>query len=169
MPLETSRWETPGERVMRQHYQLRTAERAAQLAHLGAQRELMRRGSLKMQDGTLGRDTGKPETDEMNVRVGDEVHYHYEPETQPSAAVARQSASQSSIAARLATLAAIAGLPLLGAGGLAAYQSATAPEQQQSPAQQSPVEQGEREPEVMPTTDRDTYYEYGVRVRPPEK
>ena len=69
--------ESPGERVMRQHYQGRIADRMAQVASMAANRELLRRGARKMQDGTLAQPGDPTEEDPMNIRVGDEVNHYY--------------------------------------------------------------------------------------------
>lgn len=85
---ETAQNETPARRTMRQWFQAKIAERMMQAGHLAQNREMLRRGAIKMQDGTLGQDTGEPEAearDDMNIRVGDEVHHHYpEPAAEPT-------------------------------------------------------------------------------------
>jgi len=63
---------------MRQWYQGKLAERLGQFSAMMKDRNMVRRGALKMQDGTLGQE-GDPlalEDSDMNIRVGDEVHYH---------------------------------------------------------------------------------------------
>lgn len=76
---ETAETETPPRRVMRQWYQAKLGERLLQAGQMAQSRELLRRGSLKMQDGTLGQPGDPAGMDEpMQIRVGDEVHYHTE-------------------------------------------------------------------------------------------
>jgi len=80
--------ETPAERTMRRFYEGRLAERLAQFGEMIRSRALLRRGARKMQDGTLGQATSDAvEDEEMNIRIGDEVHYH-----QPEAGTASPTA-----------------------------------------------------------------------------
>ena len=65
--------ETPAEKVMRQWYQGKLAERLMQMAHLAQNRSLLRRGARKMQDGTLGQVTDDAEEDPVNIHIGDVV------------------------------------------------------------------------------------------------
>jgi len=82
----------PAERVMRQWYQGKLAERLGQFAAMQQDRAILRRGAIKMQDGTLGQSAQPPTVeDDMNIRVGDEVHNHY-----PTAAAANQESVQPS-------------------------------------------------------------------------
>ena len=77
--LETT--DTPERQVVRQWYQAKLGERLLQAGQMGLDRAMLRRGACKMQDGTLGQQGVKPVSEEdMNIRVGDEVHHHYNPE-----------------------------------------------------------------------------------------
>lgn len=99
--------ETPGEKVMRQWYQGKLAERMGQFAAMMKARQLLHRGALKMQDGTLGQ-PGEPETvEDMNIRIGDENHY-------PTPITPSEPGFASKIAPLLLAAA-------LGAGGLALW------------------------------------------------
>jgi hypothetical protein len=54
-----------------------------QVTSMAANRNLLRRGAQKMQNGTLGEQTGEDDDmGDISVRVGDEVHYHTEAATQ---------------------------------------------------------------------------------------
>ena len=98
---------------MRQWFQGKLAERLLQAGQMAQGREMLRRGALKMQDGTLGQ-PGEPTDggDQMEIRVGDEVHYHTEPAAQPAPAAAPVAAVTSSLLAKAA--------PYLVAGALGA-------------------------------------------------
>jgi len=72
---------------MRQWFQAKLGERLLQAANMSRSRELLRRGALKMQDGTLGQPGDPPGMDDpMNIRVGDEIHYHAEAAAVPAPA-----------------------------------------------------------------------------------
>jgi len=72
--------ETPGEKTMRRFYETELASRAILVARMGQNRRILDRLALKQQNGTLG----KPDPDvdklledqDVQVRIGDEVHYH---------------------------------------------------------------------------------------------
>lgn len=102
--------ETPPDKTMRRWYELKIAERAALLLHQTADRKLLHRLATKMQDGTLGKNGPGVDqlrgAEDMQVRIGDEVHNHYEP--QPAAS---QSTPMSGLKKAALTAA------LLGAGG----------------------------------------------------
>jgi len=72
---ETTTQETPGEKTMRRFYEGDLARRLIQTASMEKNRELLRRGSKKMQDGTLGQsDPNVTEDDPMNITIGDQYH-----------------------------------------------------------------------------------------------
>lgn len=82
----TEQTETPPQRVMRQWFQGKLGERLLQVAQMAKDRALLRRGARKQQDGTLGQAGGSPDDpaesdagDDMQIRVGDEVHHHTYP------------------------------------------------------------------------------------------
>jgi len=109
--------ETPPERVMRQWYQGKLAERMGQFGAMLQSRELLRRGALKQQDGTLGQPGDPPDLeDDMQIRVGDEVHYHQE--ATPAAPVAMQPATkpEPSLLAKAAPLLLAAAIGASGVG-----------------------------------------------------
>lgn len=69
---------TAGEKVLKHWYQGKLGERLLQAAQMGLDRAMLRRGARKMQNGTLGQPGDAPAgEDEMNIRIGDEVHNHY--------------------------------------------------------------------------------------------
>lgn len=74
--------ETPPQRVMRQWYQAKLGERLLQAGEISLDRQMMRRGAKLQQDGKLGdnqeEEGGLTEDDAMRIRVGDEIHHHYE-------------------------------------------------------------------------------------------
>ena len=167
--------ENPPERVMRQWYQAKLGERLGQFAEMSASRDLIRRGAKKMQDGTIGKDTGEPGVEDMNIRVGDEVHQHYheaqtalpapilpppeKPISQQRPATSPGSGEPESPAPAAAepawkTWAKRAALAALGAGGVAGYQWMTAPKPEEKP------------PAVVAPADGG-YWKYGVEVIPP--
>lgn len=105
--------ETPPRRVMRQWFQGKLAERLLQAGQMAQSRELLRRGALKMQDGTLGQPGEPAGMDEpMQIRVGDEVHYHTEPAAVPPTPAVPATSTTPSLLAKAA--------PLLLAGALGA-------------------------------------------------
>ncbi len=104
--------ETPPQRMMRQWYQGKLTERMSMMAGLLANRAMLRRGAFKMQDGTLGQATGEPTAEEdMQIRVGDEIHNHYEAES------SRSNQSPTGIATKRSLLSRAAPLLLAGAMG----------------------------------------------------
>lgn len=113
--------ETRPEKTMRQHFDLDLGLEALQAAQMAKDREMMRRGAMKQQDGTLGISPGNPEPldDDMNIRVGDETnHYHLEPTPAPVPQPKPQSAG---LLPKMALAAA-----LLGTGGVATLGTAWA-------------------------------------------
>lgn len=70
--------ETPARRLMRQWYQALLGLKVLQAGQMAEDRRMLRRGARKQQDGTLGTTDQPPENevDEMQIRVGDEVHHH---------------------------------------------------------------------------------------------
>lgn len=66
---------------MRQFYEGDLARRLIQTASMEKNRELLRRGSRKMQDGTLGQsDQNVTEDDPMNIVIGDQYHVNNTPQ-----------------------------------------------------------------------------------------
>jgi hypothetical protein len=129
---------------MRQWYQGKLAERLMQAAEMAKDRALLRRGSRKQQDGTLGRATpgSSGEGDEdMQIRIGDELHYH-PPASQASAP---PPATKPSLAAKLARW---VGAGALGASGVGIPWAMTAMKATQAIVAPPPT----------PTVDTDTQY-----------
>ena len=141
--------ETPPERVMRQFYQAKLGEQLGQFAEMAAGRDMLRRGAKKQQDGTLGKDTGEPEADDMNIRVGDEVHQHYHsppaaPQPQPTPRTPQPSAADpvETPAWKIwAKRAAMAALPIVGAGAVWGWQAFTGGDDKPPPQSPSVVAQ----------------------------
>lgn len=159
--------ETPPQRVMRQWFQAKLGERMGQFAQMSLDRELLRRGARKMQDGTLYQRTNEPEAeDDMNIRVGDEINHHYYPAVTEPAMEAQESPKPTEQPAAVSQAetpvwktwlkrAAIVALPLVGAAGVAGYNALSTPDKQP--------------PTVESTAPSftDSYIEYDVKVRPP--
>jgi len=106
--------ETPARKVMRQWFQGKLAERLAHSANMSLDRELLRRGARKQQDGTLGQPSQSADTAEtagVNIRVGDDIHYHTESARQAPAD------STKTLTQKLLPYALVAA-SALGAGGL---------------------------------------------------
>ena len=113
---ETAQAETPGRRVMRQWFQGKLAERMVQAGQMAQNRAMLRRGAMKQQDGTLGQPGEPAEAEEMNIRVGDEMHFH------PSSEATAQSSPESSLLSKAlpyVLTAALAGGGTLGVAQLA--------------------------------------------------
>ena len=83
---ETVQTETPADRTMRRWFEGKLAERLGQAGQMFQDRAMMRRGAKKQQDGTLNQ-PGEPEPEDMNIRVGDEIHYYDAPKTIASSPV----------------------------------------------------------------------------------
>lgn len=99
---------TSPEKVAAQWYQMRLANEAVQAAQMFRDRELLRRGARKMQDGKLGTpETPPAEEEDMQVRIGDEVHYH---QNESAAAAARPASAASTLTKRALPLALAAAL-----------------------------------------------------------
>ena len=71
MPVTETPVVTPGEKLMLQRYQGRLAERLLQATSLAQNRNLLRRGARKMQDGTLGTASDGAEEEPVNIHIGD--------------------------------------------------------------------------------------------------
>ncbi len=79
--------ETPGQRTMRQWFQAKLGMNVLQAAQMAEDRKLLRRGARKQQDGLLGTSEQPPENEvgeDMQIRVGDEVHHHVHNDVAPS-------------------------------------------------------------------------------------
>jgi len=64
--------ETPADKTMRRFYEGSLAERLMQAASMERNRQLLRRGARKMQDGLLGQpEAVSGEDDEVNIHIGD--------------------------------------------------------------------------------------------------
>ena len=73
MPDATATVETPGEKVMRQWYLAKLAERLIQATSIAQNCSLLRRGAKKMQDGMLGTsDRNTAEEEPVNINIGDQ-------------------------------------------------------------------------------------------------
>jgi len=111
--------ETPKERVMRQWYQMKIAERTGQFGNMLQNFSMLRRGAKKQQDGTLGQSGGAEDVGDepMQISVGDTyMTVHQSAETGGAEAetdVAQPSNNGMSTAQKLALGTAIA----LGLGG----------------------------------------------------
>ncbi len=127
---ETVQTETPGRRTKRQWFQGKLGERLLQAGQMALDRKMLRRGAVKQQNGTLGEpdETLDAWDDSMEIRVGDEIHYHQtEPTSSPKpaepAATIRdhKPRSASLLPAALAVGSALAGAA--GPVGILAYQA----------------------------------------------
>ena len=102
--------EDPDRRTMRRWYETKLAERAAMLCHQATERRLLNRLALKAQNGTIGKADPAVdrfmESDDMQVRIGDDVHNHYPQESQAPASQPMSGLKKAALAAAL-----------LGAGG----------------------------------------------------
>jgi len=104
--------ETPPEKTMRRFYEGKLAERLMQAASMEQNRQLLRRGARKQQDGTLGTPgDGITSEDPVNIHIGD-IH-----QLVPS--ISSNSQAQVSKVSRLAKSALIAAA-LLSGGGIGA-------------------------------------------------
>ncbi len=86
-PTVPPRPEVTGSKVMKQYYQGWLGERLIQAGSMAKDRALLRRGSRKMQDGTLGEKSGSDnavEDDAMNIHIGDVVVSQDAPSQSPS-------------------------------------------------------------------------------------
>lgn len=133
--------ETSGQKAIRQSYQGEVGERLLQAGQMGQDRAMMRRGAQKQQDGTLGQPGTKTLDDEMNIRVGDEVHYHHPPPA---------TASPPALVRTLAKVGLVAAL-MAGSGGLGATLAGL-------------LSGGNTEPPPADAVDNDTKYEGGISV-----
>ncbi len=80
--------EVTPEKIMKQWYQGKLAERLMQAGAMAKDRALLRRGSRKMQDGTLGQSSDSTaEDDAMNIHIGDVVVSQAEPSPPPATPV----------------------------------------------------------------------------------
>jgi len=114
--------ETPKERVMRQWYQMKIAERTGQFGNMLQNFAMLRRGAKKQQQGTLGQPDGAEDAgeDPMHISVGDTyMTVHQSADTdgaQPETDVAQPTTSGMSTAQKLALGTALA--VGIGGGGL---------------------------------------------------
>ena len=78
--------EVTGTKVVKQYYQGWLSERLMQAGSMFKDRALLRRGSRKMQDGTLGQkgSDNAVENDAMNIHIGDLVVTQAEPSPPPA-------------------------------------------------------------------------------------
>jgi hypothetical protein len=128
-------------------FEVKLAERLLQAGTMAKNVAMMRRGSFKMQDGTLGKATGEPEEpDDMNIRVGDETtHNHYaapvavEAPPQPENVTPEESKPELTLG-KIALTAALAGLGVGGWGGLGAAWMLGAFDKPEPPAVTIPVD-----------------------------
>jgi len=126
--------ETPAEKTMRRFYEGSLAERLMQAASMERNRQLLRRGALKQQDGTLGQPAGDGAgegDDDVHIHIGD-IH-----SSQQQAPVAEQPSPLPQEAGGwtdFAKKAAVAAALLAGGGAIGyALSPDQQPEQQPSP------------------------------------
>jgi len=70
-PTPPSQRMTPGEQTLRQWYQGRLAMTLMQGASMEKNRQMLRRGAMKQQDGTLGEPGEPAEEEPVNISIGD--------------------------------------------------------------------------------------------------
>jgi hypothetical protein len=93
MPETVTTSETPAQKTMRRWYEGKLAERLLQAGSMAKNRAMLRRGALKMQNGTLGtavegEDMGD---DAVNISIGDQIIYQTStPDAKPEAAPAAE-------------------------------------------------------------------------------
>ncbi len=108
--------ETPPRKTMRRWFEMRLANEAAMILHGANGRKLLHRLAKKTQDGTLGKTDPSVDqqlgSEDMQIRIGDEVHNHYQQEPP-------QVASQPTPASGIKRAAMIAAL-VAGGGGIGA-------------------------------------------------
>ncbi len=92
MPTTGNSVETPAEKLMLQWYQGKLAERLMQATSLTQNRNLLRRGARKMQDGTLGTCIGDTDTEEepVNIHIGDLTIAQAAPSLPPTTPAAKK-------------------------------------------------------------------------------
>lgn len=139
--------ETPPAKTMRRWYEAKLAERLLQAAQMAKDRDLLRRGATKQQDGNLGTQTEMPPEEPVNIRIGDEIYYGQQAaagptpaQTQTATPPAANPADSSDLTGwkKAAAIAALAAAPVAaGAGGAAVYNWWTAPKE--TPAATSPA------------------------------
>lgn len=119
MPEPTIPTDQPARDLGLMWFKVKLAERLLQAGTMAKNVAMMRRGSFKMQDGTLGEETDKPqEPDDMNIRVGDDTtHNHYAAPQPPEPATPPASKAAMTLG-KVALVAALAGTG--GAGAVAA-------------------------------------------------
>jgi len=71
IPTLPSQQLTPGEQTLRQWYQGRMALELLQGTSMERNRQMLRRGAKKMQDGTLGQPGEPAEEEPVNISIGD--------------------------------------------------------------------------------------------------
>ena len=120
--------ETPERRVMRQWFQGKLGERLLQAAQMAKDRAMLRRGARKQQDGMLGKPGTSSESEaseNMQIRVGDEIHHHHgymgNGDSSPTGQVAKTGLSARAKTALVALAIMLAGTVLPGIGALAAW------------------------------------------------
>ena len=144
---ETAQAETPARRTMRQRYQGKISERLLQAGQMALDRKMLRRGAIKQQNGTLGEPDESLDAwdDSMEIRVGDEIHYHQTKPTsapkpaEPAAAIRDHKPRRG----WLLPAALVAGSVLSGGatGWMLAYQAIKAAVQHAPPVQQAPADE----------------------------
>jgi len=133
--------ETPGEKTIRRFYEAKLAGRLMHLGQMAQDRALLQRGVRKMQDGTLYQ-PGEPEDDEMNIRIGDDVHHHH-----PAPAEAQPSLVESSmVGSGWLKKAAVAAALVAGGAGAGAVPWLLSGD---TPTQPEPVVQSQPNPELQ--------------------
>jgi len=116
--------ETPAEKLMRQWYASKLAERLMQATSMERNRAMLRRGARLMQTGQLGNPEAEVAEDEpVNIHIGDLVVTEGQQpavsQVTPSATSKTLPEAKSSLASKLGTAATVAAL-VLGSGGLGA-------------------------------------------------
>jgi len=107
--------ETPAEKTMRRWYEMKLADNAAQTLHQAKGRKILNRLAVKSQDGTIGKPDPVAdqfvESDDMQIRIGDEVN-HFQIPPEAISTTPTRTTNQSGWLKKAALAAA-----LLGAGG----------------------------------------------------
>jgi len=134
--------ETPGEKTFRRFYEGRLAARLMQAASMERNRNLLRRGARKMQDGTLNQPGDPTEEEPVNISIGDTIHYAPQPAAQPATAPPQRTpaAAPQSGLSTLGKIGAAAALLVSGAGAGAAIPWLLGAFQKQPPAAVQPAQ-----------------------------
>lgn len=97
------------------------AERLLHAGQMAQNTAMMRRGGLKMQDGTLGQPGNPEEPEDMNIQVGNETHNHYAAPEKPEPAALPSASGAAMTLGKMALVAALAGTGVGVAGPAVAW------------------------------------------------